>query len=65
LKAKLHRVLGLTGAARPQTTAEKQPWDEDDTQPAKQSKQDFAPKAPVAADEDEDMDFFKKLAEDA
>ena len=65
LKAKLHRVLGLTGASRPQTTAEKQPWDEDDTQPAKQSKQAFAPKAPVAADEDEDMDFFKKLAEDA
>lgn len=67
LKAKLHRVLGLTGTPRPQTTAEKQPWEDDaPQQAAKPAKQAFAPKAPVAEEEDdESMDFFKKLAEDA
>ena len=66
LKAKLHRVLGLTGTPRPQTSAEKQPWDEDEPQAAaRPAKQAFAPKAPVAEDDDEPMDFFKKLAEDA
>lgn len=64
LKAKLHRVLGLIGSTKPQTTAEKQPWDEDNTTPAKPIKAAAPKPVTTADDEDEDIDFFKKLAEE-
>lgn len=65
LKVKLHRVVGLAGSAKPQTRAESSaPWEEDDSATVKT--QAFTPKASSAvAEDDEDMDFFKKLAEDA
>lgn len=61
LKAKLHRVLGLDGSApRPQTKAES--FDEDEgVSPPPSIKQKAAA---MADDEDEDLDFFKKLAND-
>jgi len=62
LKAKLHRVLGLTGSVKPQTSAEDTtPW-ENSTPP--QALRTAVPKSTVPDDDDE-MDFFKKLAEDA
>jgi hypothetical protein len=64
LKAKLHRVLGLIGSTKSQTTAEKQPWDEDNTTPAKPIKAAAPKPVTTADDEDEDIDFFKKLAEE-
>jgi len=59
LKAKLHRVLGLDGSSpRPQTKAESFDEDEGVTPPPS-----IKQKAAVMADdEDEDLDFFKKLA---
>lgn len=64
LKAKLHRVLGLIGSTKPQTTAEKQPWDEDNTTSARPIKAAAPKPVTTADDEDEDIDFFKKLAEE-
>ena len=69
LKAKLNRVLGLDGAAaKPATRAENSPpWDEDDQTFAPPSKTKAAPeiKATVTEDDDDDsLDFFKRLAED-
>jgi len=59
LKAKLGRVLGLDGSAKPQTKAES--FEDEDVAPPPSIKQ----KAAVMADEeDEDLDFFKKLAEE-
>lgn len=69
LKTKLHRVLGLSGGgARPQTTAESAPWDDvpAETHPRAQ-KAAFAKPAPVLDDaggDDDDMAFFKRLAEE-
>lgn len=69
LKAKLHRVLGLSGAAPVRTSAEStQPWDDEPAQAqAKTPRQAFAKPAPqmddgVGDDDDESMAFFKKLA---
>lgn len=71
LKDKLHRVLGLSGGARPavNTSAESSPpWDDEEPQaPAKTPKQAFAKPAPqmdegLGDDDDESMAFFKKLA---
>jgi hypothetical protein len=65
LKSKFDRVIGLTsGSPKPQTTAESSMYDEsDNVKPAAPIK---SLKSPVTTvdDDDEDMDFFKKLAED-
>jgi hypothetical protein len=61
LKDKLYRVLGLSGSAKPQTKAES--YDEDDVTPPTQIKS-VKPAPAMTADDDEDLDFFKKLAED-
>lgn len=67
LKAKLNKVLGLDGGQIIQTTAEsKRGFDEDDNQSFQPSKP--KPKAKVTdvdvEEDDESLDFFKKLAED-
>jgi len=67
LKEKLNKVLGLTGTAKPQTRAENSaPWDEDDATPAPSIKAKAAPalEQVTAEDDDDAMDFFKKLAEE-
>lgn len=64
LKGKLHRVLGLTGSTKPQTSAESAPWEEDNTTSAPALKES-APKATASIEDDDEMDFFKKLAQDA
>lgn len=62
LKAKLNRVLGLTGTFRTQTTAESIQWESEPgmlaPKPMKQLSSQNLP-------DDEDIDFFKKLAEEA
>lgn len=62
LKDKLNRVLGLTGGSKPATSAASSLIDEED-EPVQRVK---APTAMATADEEdsEDIDFFKKLAED-
>lgn len=62
LKAKLHRVLGLNAST--QTSSTSAPWDEQ-AKPAPQAKT-LAPKAQptLEDDDDESMEFFKKLAEE-
>ena len=65
LKAKLHRVLGLSGGAKPQTTAVTQPWDDEAPQAPAKSFKAVAPKPVATVDEDDDeMAFFKKLADE-
>ena len=62
LKAKLNRVLGLTGTPRTQTTAESNQWESEPGMLApKPTKQLSSQNLP----DDEDIDFFKKLAEEA
>lgn len=66
LKAKLHRVLGLNGSLAGKTESKQAPWeDQPATKPAPQAKT-LAPKsAPTMEDDDdESMEFFKKLAEE-
>ena len=67
LKAKLNRVLGLDGApAKPATRAESSlPWDdaEESVTPPPQQKAKPAPELPTLSDDD-DADFFKRLAEE-
>lgn len=62
LKAKLNRVLGLTGTSRTSTTAESNEWESESgmlaPKPMKQLSSQNLP-------DDEDIDFFKKLAEEA
>ena len=60
LKAKLNRVLGLDGAA-PSTTAES---NFDAEPPAEIPSAPAAAQPELASDDDESLDFFKKLAED-
>jgi hypothetical protein len=62
LKDKLNRVLGLTGGNKPTTSAASSLIDEAD-EPVQRVK---APTAMATADEEDsdDIDFFKKLAED-
>lgn len=65
LKSKLDRVIGLTsGSPKPQTTADSDMYDTNDN--VKQAAPIKSLKAPAmtADEDDEDMDFFKKLAED-
>ena len=66
LKAKLHRVLGLSGGApRAQTRAEETaPWDEPKEQAPRPLRTAAAPSAPAVEDDNDDMDFFRKLAAD-
>lgn len=65
LKSKFDRVIGLTsGSPKPHTTAESSMYDEsDNVKPAAPIKSLKSPVTTVDED-DEDMDFFKKLAED-
>ncbi|MFZ4600149.1 MAG: single-stranded DNA-binding protein [Terrimicrobiaceae bacterium] len=60
LKDKLNRVLGLTGTVKPQTRAEDSPPWEEEAAPVIKSK----PAPVMEEDDDESMDFFKKLAEE-
>lgn len=68
LKTKLHRVLGLSGGvARGRTTAESfgsDPVPEAAARPAKAAFSKPAPVAVVDDAEDDDMAFFKRLAEE-
>lgn len=63
LKEKLYRVLGLTGSVKPTTKADSY-QDEAPTKPAPQAKTKAAPKIEEDTDDDESMEFFKKLAEE-
>lgn len=65
LKAKLHRVLGLNGSTSTKTES-KTPWgDDEETKPAPQAKTQAPKSAPsMDDDDDESMEFFKKLAEE-
>lgn len=60
LKDKLNRVLGLTGTAKPQTRAEDSPPWEEEAAPVIKA----APEPAMAEDDDESLDFFKRLAEE-
>lgn len=62
LKDKLHRVLGLDGASKPKTRADL--YDEDSATPPPRMKAAQPKPVTTADDSDEDLDFFKKLAED-
>lgn len=66
LKDKLYRVLGLDGKApRTQSRADDEtpPWEEAKSAAPKATKEKAAPKQPsVEEDDDEGMEFFKKLA---
>ena len=67
LKSKLDRVLGLTGGSpKPQTTADNHPWDEGEQERQAAPMKTLKAKAPATTidEDDEDIDFFKKLAED-
>lgn len=67
LKTKLDRVLGLSqGSPKPTTTAESHPWEKDEQETPQSPMKTIKPKALAATadDDDEDMDFFKKLAEE-
>jgi hypothetical protein len=68
LKAKLYRVLGLDGAvvSRPVTTAESSPpWDDaEEFTPPPVAKTKPAPSIPAVTEDDDDADFFKRLAEE-
>ncbi len=65
LKARLDKVLGLSGGvSQPRTVAEDTPpWDETPAAPAPQFKERAAPVI-QAADEDDDLEFFKRLADE-
>lgn len=72
LKARLNKALGLDGSAsaarQSVTESNAAPWDEETTQaPAKQKTMAAKPapsKMPELDDDDEGLDFFKKLAEE-
>lgn len=72
LKAKLSRVLGLdsngsqTPAAARKTAEQKSDtWDDDDdVMPAPRQKSAESNRLPIASDDDDDLDFFKNLAND-
>lgn len=65
LKARLHKALGLTGAAQPTTTADS--YEEDDVAPPPRQKAAAPKAAPKTVDiseedDDEGLDYFKRLA---
>lgn len=63
LKEKLNRVLGLTGTVKPQSRAEDSPpWEEESTTSSLKTKP--APVLATAEEDDESIDFFKRLAEE-
>lgn len=66
LKAKLDRVLGLAGGSpKAQTTADSVSYDAEEHERQAAPMKTLSAKAPVSTiDEDDDIDFFKKLAED-
>lgn len=67
LQAKLYKVLGLDGGkAQPKSRAEDAYEEEERQAPAPVAKTLAAPKQPVkaAADDEDDEDFFRRLAED-
>jgi len=71
LKARLHKALALDGRTQPRTTAESStaPWDDEPAAPAASApafKTAAARPAPAATvdDDDDSLDFFKKLAEE-
>ena len=68
LKDKLNRVLGLTNVSlKPHTTASDTPWDNDEQesqQSPKAMKLKHQPVLSTVDEDDEDIDFFKKLAEE-
>ena len=67
LKARLYRVLGLDGSA-PKAAPQSPPWDQEEEAPAPKQRSAPAPrqaaKAAAIDDDDEDMNFFKSLAEE-
>ena len=68
LKSKLDRVLGLTNASpRPQSSVDDLPWDSDEQErheAPKAMKTKPQPSISTIEEDDEDIDFFKKLAGD-
>jgi len=66
LKAKLNRVLGLEGSGQAAKSEGRAPWeDQPATKEAPQAKTQAAKPAPTLEDDDdESMEFFKKLAEE-
>jgi hypothetical protein len=66
LKARLDKVLGLTGgASQPRNVVEDTPpWDEAPVSPAPQFKERAAPAIQAADGDDEDLEFFKRLADE-
>lgn len=66
LKVRLDKVLGLSGgASQPRTIAEDTPpWNEAPTASAPQFKERPAPAIQAADDEDVDLEFFKRLADE-
>jgi hypothetical protein len=66
LKARLDKVLGLTGgASQPRNVVEDTPpWDEAPVSPAPQFKERPAPAIQAADGDDEDLEFFKRLADE-
>jgi len=66
LKVRLDKVLGLSGgASQPRTIAEETPpWNEAPTASAPQFKERPAPAIQAADDEDVDLEFFKRLADE-
>ena len=63
LKARLDRVLGLDDGSAPKPSATAA--DEDDEVALSRPQRTApAPKQPIAADDDDDLSFFEKLAED-
>ena len=64
LHKRLYKVLGLDGsAAKPTTVAEDLPWDETPPVAAARAPKAAAPKAAPVADDDDDMEFFRRLGE--
>lgn len=61
LKSKLHRVLGLVGTAKPQNHADEY---EEEAQAPQLKQMKPAKVAALDDDDDESLDFFKKLADD-
>ena len=66
LKAKLNRVLGLEGGKQAAKSDDRAPWDDQPaTKEAPVAKTQAAKAAPTLDDDDdESMEFFKKLAEE-
>ena len=66
LKARLDKVLGLTGgASQPRNVVEDTPpWDAAPVSPAPQFKERPAPAIQAADGDDEDLEFFKRLADE-